>query len=182
MSITDIRIETGRLILRPPQRQDFSGWAAFFADPEATRHMGGPRSEALAWRHFLMMAGAWSMQGYGPFSLIEKETQCWLGWCGPWYPCGWPGREVGWCLAREAWGRGHAGEAAEAVLDGVFGALGWDEVIHLIAPDNHASQAVAARLGSSVTQRIEMPEPFAGEMVDLWGQYREQWRQRRLPG
>lgn len=179
MHVADIRIETERLILRPPQAGDFAGWAAFFADPEAARHMGGPRSEPLAWRHFLMMVGAWSIQGASSFSLIDKHSGQWLGWSGPWHPTGWPGREVGWSLAREAWGHGYATEAATAVIDWVFRELAWDEVIHLIAPDNHPSQALARRLGSSVLRRIEMPEPFSGEVVDVWGQSREAWLCRR---
>ena len=179
MSWQDIRIETERLILRPPQAGDFAGWAVFFADPEATHHLGGPRSEPLAWRHFLMMVGAWSIQGASSFSLIDKRSGQWLGWCGPWHPLGWPGREVGWSLAREAWGQGYATEAATAVVDWVFRETDWDEVVHLIAPDNHPSQAVAQRIGSSVLRRIEMPEPFSDEVADVWGQRREAWLRRR---
>ncbi|HEX7342393.1 MAG TPA: GNAT family N-acetyltransferase [Rhodanobacteraceae bacterium] len=179
MSASDIHFETERLILRPPQAEDFAGWAAFFADPEATRHMGGVRSEPLAWRHFLMMAGAWSIQGFGAFSLVEKSAGRWLGWSGPWHPPGWPGAEIGWCLARDAWGHGYATESAVAIVDWVFQHLGWDDVVHLITPDNHASMAVARKLGSTCGRRIDMPEPFAGEPVDVWRQTREQWLQRR---
>ncbi|MBD8872501.1 GNAT family N-acetyltransferase [Rhodanobacter sp. DHB23] len=179
MGWQDIRIETERLILRPPQAGDFAGWAAFFADPEATRHMGGPRSEPLAWRHFLMMVGAWNIQGASSFSLIDKRSGQWLGWSGPWDPPGWPGREVGWSLVRAAWGHGYATEAATAVVDWVFRTLGWDEVIHLVTPDNHPSQGVARRLGSGVLRCIEMSEPFSGEVVDVWGQSRDTWLRRR---
>ncbi|BFI96556.1 MAG: GNAT family N-acetyltransferase [Rhodanobacter sp.] len=178
MHLPDIRIETERLLLRPPQASDFAGWAVFFADPEATRHMGGPRSEPLAWRHFLMMVGAWNIQGASSFSLIDKRNGQWLGWCGPWHPPGWPGREVGWSLSRAAWGHGYATEAALAAIDWIFSETDWDEVIHLITPDNLASQAVARRLGSSILRRIEMPEPFSGEIVDVWGQSRETWMRR----
>ena len=179
MPLPDIRIETERLILRPPQAGDFAGWTTFFADPEATRHLGGPRGEPLAWRHFLMMVGAWNIQGASCFSLIDKRSGKWLGWSGPWHPVGWPGREVGWSLVREAWGQGYATEAATAAVDWVFRETDWDEVVHLITPDNLASQAVARRLGSSILRRIEMPEPFSGEVVDVWGQRRDAWLRRR---
>ena len=36
-----VQILTPRLLLRPLQMQDFEGWAAFMADPEATRFLGG---------------------------------------------------------------------------------------------------------------------------------------------
>ena len=146
MSIADIRIETERLILRPPQAGDFEGWATFFADPEATRHMGGPRSEPLAWRHFLMMVGAWNIQGASSFSLIDKRSGQWLGWCGPWHPAGWPGREVGWSLAREAWGRGYATEAARALL-ALARTLGHKRLFASHFVDNPASGRVLQKLG-----------------------------------
>ncbi|MEO9079759.1 MAG: GNAT family N-acetyltransferase [Rhodanobacter sp.] len=178
MSGQDIRIETKRLILRPVAAEDFVSWAAFFADPEATRHLGGPRGEALAWRHFLSMAGAWRIQGFGAFSVLNKTTGEWLGWTGPWHPPGWPGTEVGWCFARAAWGKGFATEAALAAIDWVFRTLDWFEVVHLIPPDNQASQSVARRLGSTLQRRILMAEPFDSEPVDLWSQSREQWHRR----
>jgi RimJ/RimL family protein N-acetyltransferase len=174
-----LRIETDRLVLRPVAAQDFEGWAAFFADPQATAHLGGQRSRAMAWRHFLAMAGAWSMQGFGAFSLVEKASGRWIGWTGPWHPPDWPGGEVGWCLAREAWGNGYATEAATAAINWVFAELEWPEVIHLIAPEHVASQAVAQRLGSRRRQRIAMPAPFEGKPVDIWGQTRQTWQARR---
>lgn len=178
MPVSEIRVETERLILRPVEAADFADWAAFFADPQATRHLGGPRSEAVAWRHFLSMAGAWRIQGFGAFSVFDKATSRWLGWTGPWHPVAWPGTEIGWCFARHAWGRGFATEAASAAIDWAFQTLDWFEVIHLIPPENHASQRVARRLGSSVQRRIVMAEPFAGDTVDLWSQTRQQWQQR----
>jgi RimJ/RimL family protein N-acetyltransferase len=178
MSGQGLRIETERLVLRPVAGEDFASWAAFFADPEATRHLGGPRGEGAAWRHFLGMAGAWSIQGFGAFSVLDKTTGKWLGWTGPWHPVGWPGTEVGWCFSRAAWGKGFATEAAATSIDWAFDTLDWFEVIHLIPPDNQASQSVARRLGSTLQRRIVMAEPFAGESVDLWSQSREQWRRR----
>jgi RimJ/RimL family protein N-acetyltransferase len=174
-----LRLETERLVLRPVAAQDFEGCAAFFADPLATEHLCGERSRAMAWRHFLAMAWAWSTQGFGAFSLIERSSGRWLGWTGPWQPPDWPGGEVGWCLAREAWGNGYATEAATAAIDWVFAELEWPEVIHLIAPEHAASQAVAQQLGSRTRQRIAMPAPFEGKPVDVWGQTRQAWRAHR---
>src|SRR5690348_17880720 len=55
-----------------------------------------------------------------------------------------------WTLAREAWGKGYATEAATAAIDWTFANLGWKQIIHCIAPENSASQAVAKRLGSTL--------------------------------
>ena len=47
------RLETERLILRPPQAGDFEPWAAFIADEEAARHIGGTQARPVAWRQGL---------------------------------------------------------------------------------------------------------------------------------
>ena len=90
------------------------------------------------------MAGAWAMQGFAMFSIIEKSSGRWIGRLGPWVPEGWPGTEVGWGLLRDAWGKGYATEGATAAIDWAFAHLGWSEVIHTIGPENVASQAVAS--------------------------------------
>ncbi len=173
------RIETERLILRPPRIEDFDAHAANMADEEASRFIGGPQSRAVAWRGFLQLAGAWSLQGFAMFSVIEKSTGRWIGRLGPWKPEGWPGNEVGWAMAREAWGRGYATEGAAAAIDWAFEHLGWDDIIHCIDPANTASQNLARRLGSSVLRRASLPEPYQGHTVDVWGQTRQAWQRQR---
>jgi len=179
LRISDIHIETDRLILRPPRIEDFEGWATLMADAENARHIGGPQPRAVAWRGFLAMAGAWAIQGFGMFSVIEKSSGRWIGRLGPWRPEGWPGTEVGWGLLRDAWGKGYATEGSVAAIDWAFSQLGWTEVIHTIAPDNAASQSVARRLGSSLIGPGRLPEPFQDLPVDIWGQSREVWERRR---
>lgn len=41
MSIFHLQLETDRLLLRPPQAADFKSRAAFIADEEAKRFVGG---------------------------------------------------------------------------------------------------------------------------------------------
>ena len=179
MDWQSIRIETERLILRPPKLEDFDGWAANMADEEAARYIGGYQPRAAAWRNFLVMAGAWQMQGFAMFSVIEKATGKWIGRLGPWQPEGWPGTEVGWGLAREAWGKGYALEGASASIDWAFDRLGWTDVIHSIDRDNGASQALARRLGSTNRGPGQLPAPYEHVAIDIWGQTREAWRRRR---
>jgi RimJ/RimL family protein N-acetyltransferase len=175
------RIETARLVLRPPAREDFDAWAGFMADPEAARFLGGVQPRPTAWRSFLTAAGAWTIQGFGMFSVIERETGQWVGRLGPWMPDGWPGPEVGYGIARSRWGRGYATEGAAAAIDWAFDALGWTEVIHCIDPANVASVAVAERLGARRRGPVRLPPPPDITVV-AWGQTREEWRARRAPG
>ena len=152
--LASLRLETPRLILRPPRMEDFDAWAAFLEDEVATKYIGGPQPRPTAWRTFMCMCGAWSMTGVAMFSVIEKASGQWVGRLGPWYPDGWPEPEVGWGIAREHWGKGYASEGAAAAMDYAFDVLGWTEVIHCIDEQNLASQGVAKRLGSSYLRRV----------------------------
>jgi RimJ/RimL family protein N-acetyltransferase len=149
------------------------------ADPDAARFIGGVQARGAAWRGFMCMAGSWSILGFSMFSVIEKSSGDWIGRIGPWQPDGWPGSEVGWSLARAAWGKGYAFEAAVATMDWAFDHLGWTDVIHSIDPDNVASQALARRLGSTNRGPGKLPAPYEAAPIEIWGQTHEQWRARR---
>jgi RimJ/RimL family protein N-acetyltransferase len=172
-------LETARLILRPPSAADFDAFAAFAADPRTAQYLGGVQVRSVAWRAFTTIAGAWVIDGYSMFSIIEKASGRWIGRGGPWMPEGWPGTEVGWGLVVDAQGQGYATEAATAAIDWAFDALGWSEVIHCIDPANTASIAVAKRLGSSLMKSgVAAPAPIIATW-DLYGQTRAEWRARR---
>jgi RimJ/RimL family protein N-acetyltransferase len=168
---------TARLILRPPAADDFEAWAAFAADPEAARFLGGPQPPEAAWRVLCTVTGAWAIAGFSMFSVIEKASGRWVGRLGPWRPHGWPGTEVGWGIVRDCWGRGYATEGATAAIDWAFDTLGWSEVIHCIDADNFASQEVARRLGSQVLRQAVLPPPLS-QPVEIWGQTRAAWKAR----
>jgi len=170
-------LETERLILRPPAAEDFEPWVAFAADPEVARFIGGVQSPAMAWRAMCAVTGAWTINGFSMFSVIEKSSGRWIGRLGPWRPIDWPGTEVGWALAREAWGKGYALEGATAAIDWAFDDLGWTDVIHAIDATNLRSQNVARRLGSKLLRQAVLPDPL-NVPIDIWGQTREEWQTR----
>jgi len=171
-------LETERLILRPPNGADFDRFAEFM-QTEPSRFVGGPMLRPVAWRAWAAIAGAWTLQGFSNFSMIEKSTGRWVGRAGPWMPDGWPGTEVGWVTALDAQRRGYAKEASTAAIDWAFDRLGWTEVIHCVAPDNAPSIAVAKSLGSDVVRTgIAAPAPLQ-VVWDIYGQTRAQWRARR---
>jgi RimJ/RimL family protein N-acetyltransferase len=82
------------------------------------RYVGdrGSLSREDAWRQFAMLAGHWTLRGYGMWILEELSSGAFVGRVGLHFPEGWPDREVGWALARPYWGRGYALEAASAAL------------------------------------------------------------------
>ncbi len=171
-------LETEHLVLRPPAAEDLDAWAAFVADPEASRFLGGVQSRPMAWRHICTMTGAWVINGFSMFSVIEKATGRWIGRLGPWQPEGWPGPEFACGLVRETWGKSYAFEGAAAAIDWMFDTLGWPELIHTIIPEHVRAKRFAERLGSTPRGEGKLPEPF-GSDVEIWGQTREEWRARR---
>lgn len=174
-------LETARLILRPPHTEDFPGFCALAADPEASRFIGGVQPPQSVWRALCTISGAWSIRGFSMFSVIEKDTGEWIGRLGPWQPEGWPGTEVGWGLRKSAWGKGYATEGASAAIDYAVDTLGWHEIIHCIEAENAPSIKVAGRLGSRVLRRVPALPPFKDVVWDIYGQSADDWRARRRP-
>lgn len=175
----DIRIDTPRLLLRPPRLEDLDPWSEMMLDEPAARFIGGVMPRSVCWRQLMTLIGAWHAHGFAMFSVIEKASNRWIGRVGPWQPEGWPGTEIGWAISRDCWGRGYAGESAAAAADWAFETLGWSRMIHSIAPANVASQRVAQKLGSTHLGAGKLPAPYEGDAVEIWGQTREEWLNRR---
>jgi RimJ/RimL family protein N-acetyltransferase len=140
--------ETERLRLRDFRAADLDAYAAMCADPEVMRHIGGggPVGRDVAWRQIALFLGAWALQGHGMWALERKSDGALIGRVGFLDPPDWPGCEIGWLLARDAWGQGYAFEAARAAIDFGRSRLGLGELISLIRPDNSRSIALAERL------------------------------------
>ena len=171
-------LETERLLLRVQQAGDFERYAEMLAHPSSL-HIGGPLLRHEAWRRFLQMPGAWMVQGFAMFSVVEKSSGRGMGQAGPWCPDGWPGTEVGYSFHMDARGKGYATEACAAAMDYAFDTLGWDEVIHSISPENTASQTVAQRLGSRNRGPGKLPPPLDVHAIEIWAQSRAEWAENR---
>jgi RimJ/RimL family protein N-acetyltransferase len=147
-------LQTERLILRGPSREDFPAYAQMWADPDVTRFIGGtPLLDEDAWAKFMRSFGHWALMGYGYWTVEERATGARVGETGflnvhraiaPSLD-GTP--EIGWAFAKPAQGKGYATEAVRA-------ALGWGEARFgkvrfacIIAPENAASLNVAAKTG-----------------------------------
>jgi len=172
-------IETPRLILRPPQAEDFEGFCELMADEASARFIGGVQPREVVWRTMCVMTGAWTIRGFSMFSVIEKASGRWIGRLGPWQPEGWPGTEVGWGLLTSAQGKGYAIEGASAAMDYAVDILGWSEIIHCIDAENAPSIKVAERLGSRFLRKAASPPPFKDLIWHVYGQTADAWRARR---
>ena len=147
--------ETERLTLRGLQAKDFDAFAAMWADPDVTRHLGDGATRALeeSWTSFLRVAGHWQIMGFGNWAIEERAGGKFLGTAGfnerkrdrGEALAGIP--ELGWMFCAGASGKGFATEAMRAAL--VWGRehFGAVRIIAIVAPENLASMRVAEKCG-----------------------------------
>ena len=140
-------IQTERLTLRGLGPEDLPYLQPFFAS-DRSRYVGGLVSYEQSWRFLAAEIGHWTLRGYGRWGVDDRATGTPVGLVGLWNPEGWPEPEIGWDLWDGAEGKGFATEAARAARDYAYETLGWTTAISLVHPDNHASAAVAQRLGA----------------------------------
>ncbi len=176
MSLLGPTLETERLILRPPEEQDFEPWAEMRSYAEAMRFLGGAMSPEEVWRLATTMVGHWVWRGYGMFSIIERSSGAWIGRCGPWNPHGWPEPEIGWALSPEFQGKGYAFEAASICLDYTVDELKWENLVHFIDKENIPSIRLAERLGANWQREEIPPPPITGMVWQVYGQAAESWK------
>lgn len=87
-------IKTERLSLRKPVNDDLAQWTEFFTSTRAGFVGGGDGKTDLAWRVFAIFLGHWEIRGEGPFVIVRNDNQRAIGMFGPWFPAGWPEREL----------------------------------------------------------------------------------------
>ncbi|MGJ5203564.1 GNAT family N-acetyltransferase [Bradyrhizobium sp. HKCCYLR20261] len=144
-------IATDRLILREWRDQDRVPFMEMSADPDVMLYLRAlPTRQACdQWIDFQIKHFA--EHGFGFWVVEDRASGAFLGATGlfkiffdaPFTPA----VEIGWRLARAAWGQGIATEAARASLAFGFDQLNLDEIIAYAAPANASSQNVMRKLG-----------------------------------
>jgi RimJ/RimL family protein N-acetyltransferase len=144
-------LETQRLILRRWREEDLEPFAALNGDPVVMEHFPATLSRARSDELVATIELLFDEHGYGLWALEVRESGAMIGFTGlvpvPFEAPFTPAVEVGWRLARDAWGHGYATEAARASLDHGFGEAGLEEVVAMTATTNERSMAVMRRLG-----------------------------------
>ncbi|MBV9165552.1 MAG: GNAT family N-acetyltransferase [Solirubrobacterales bacterium] len=171
-------LRTPRLLLRRWRAEDESAMADINRDPEVGRYLNRPVDEQAVVAFFGQIVDHWERHSYGPWAVESREpgnAGRFLGFAGlahvpPFLAAAGPAPELGWRLARSAWGRGLATEAAIAARDDAFGRLEQVAIISIIHPGNERSQRIAVKLGMKRRTRIE--NPVIGIDVDVWHQRR----------
>lgn len=147
-SVTVLR--TPRLELRPLTAGDAVQWhAVVWGDAEVARWLatrGAIPIERL--EQFMADRGLlqWQEHGFGVWLVFDRDSGALGGHCG--LIINEPGRvDLVYALGRAWWGQGLATEAARAVVDHAFGALGIDHLVATVFPGHDTSVRVLDKLG-----------------------------------
>jgi RimJ/RimL family protein N-acetyltransferase len=144
-------METERLIMRRWRHEDREPFAALNADPQVMEFFPAPLTRAESDALVDRIEQRFDELGYGLWALEVRETGAFIGFTGlvlQTFPAPFtPAVEVGWRLARSAWGHGYATEAARRALRYGFTETGLTEIVSMTAVLNVRSQAVMKRIG-----------------------------------
>lgn len=182
-------LTTERLTLRAVTAADVDDLLALHGDPDVMRFINGGRPttraalvtrglpEALRDHPCVGGRAYWAAEAAGAF----------VGWF-EFRPVteGSPAVvELGYRLAKTAWGRGYATEGARALIDKGFTELGVERVIARTMAVNTASRRVMEKAGLSFARGFagEFPDPIPGaEHGEVeYALTRADWERRRTP-
>jgi RimJ/RimL family protein N-acetyltransferase len=162
-----VELRTDRLLLRPWRAEDREPFAALNDDPAVMEHfpehLTREASDAMADR----IEEALAQHGWGLWAAEVVQTGEFIGFVGlsiprfdeHFTPC----VEIGWRLARSAWGRGYAPEGARAALAHAFGPLGLTEVVAMTIPANDRSRSVMRKIGMVHDGSADFDHPLIPE-------------------
>ena len=154
---------TERLVLRRFNAGDHDAMAALNADPVVMEHLPGVMMRADTLEGFARIDAHFAAHGFGLWAVeVCGGPQC-IGFVGlmrpsfsaPFMPC----VEIGWRLARTAWGHGYATEAARAALHAGFTQLGLLEIVSFTVPANVRSRRVMERIGMQRDTSADFDHP-----------------------
>jgi RimJ/RimL family protein N-acetyltransferase len=148
-------LETARLRLVPLAPEHADALHEVYGDPAVRRFLiSRPDSRADFERIFARALECG--RTLGMWAILPRDGERLLGRCG-FYPFSERARpELAILLAREAWGRGLATEAARACLRFAFDERGFDEVVAVVRPGNAPALGLLRNLGMSPEDTLEL--------------------------
>ena len=142
-------LDTTRLSLRRFTPDDFDWFAGLFADVNVTRYLGGTRTRAQAAEMFDARVLAYYEQhpGLGMWMTEERVSGQPIGFHLLNHIQGETIVQVGFGLAKDAWGKGYGTEMAREVVRYGFDDLKLPHIAAIANLDNLASQHVLEKIG-----------------------------------
>lgn len=152
--MSKVIFETPRLVVRQYNEADAEQALVIYSDPEVMRFIGmnktAPITTVEQMRQNLVerrMKRYLETPQFGGWAAVSKDTGKIVGTIILFNLDNNPEIEVGWHLARWAWGNGYATEGGRGAIDYGFNVAGLDRIACVVHPDNLKSLAVARRLG-----------------------------------
>lgn len=161
--MTETAMETERLILREWRDEDRDPFFALNSDPAVMEFLpAGTRADSDA--AVERMIATQAEHGHCFWAVERKADGAFLGFCGP-MPAREPLNEVelGWRLAREAWGHGYATEGARASLAWCWANLDTPTVMAITVPANLRSRRVMEKIGLTYVEGGDFDHPALPE-------------------
>ena len=155
-----LRIETDRLILRPPTMADRPAFLALL-ESERSHFIRNAAEPIPPDRYFANILAHWARLGFGHFLMQHKESGQSVGYVAAIDIPRFPEREIGYGLWLGQEGQGFATEGARALIAFAFTELGWKTAVSYIHPDNLGSIRVAERLGAQRDHNAQAPPECA---------------------
>ena len=175
-------LTTDRLLLRQWKDSDYEPFAAMNADPVVMEHFPALSTRAESDAVIERAEALFAERGFGLWAVEIKESGQFIGFTGlavPRFEASFlPAVEIGWRLAKDAWGNGYAGEAARASLAYAFGPAGLDELVSFTARTNKPSRRVMERIGMTYAEEFDHPRLPSGHRLErhvLYRISRAQW-------
>lgn len=161
-------IRTERLELRRWRDEDRAPFAEMGQDPEVMRHFPSlltrAQSDAVIKERF---EAHFDQHDFGLWALERRCDGCFLGFAGLsriGFACPIEGKvEIGWRLARHAWGQGYAFEAASAAMDYGFRQLDLTQIVAMTVIGNSRSRRLMDKLGMVRTPELDFEHPRVPE-------------------
>jgi ribosomal-protein-alanine N-acetyltransferase len=178
-------ITTPRLALRDFLEDDWSAVHDYAADLDVVRYMPwGPNSEeeTRAFVERAIAAASAEPRTSFEFAVTLADTGRLIGGCGIRIASrSHRSADMGYCLRKDAWGRGYATEAAAAVLGFGFDVLNSHRVFATCDTENLASARVLEKLGMRREAHFREDTRLRGRWRDsyLYAVLEQEWRGRR---
>lgn len=186
MTDTAPTIETQRLILRQWRTADKEPYAALNADPDVMEHFPSALTRSQSDEMVDVMASVLAEKGRGLWATEVKATATFIGFIGlsvPRFETAFtPCVEIGWRLAKHAWGHGYAPEGATAVLAYGFDHVDLpnDEIVSFTTEANAKSRRVMEKIGLVHDAARDFDHPllpdWSGRRHVLYAISRDRWR------
>ncbi len=157
-------LRSSRLLLRRWRDEDLAPFAALNADPQVMEHFPAVMTRAESDAMVARIEATFETDGYCLWAVEVVATGQLIGFTGlaiaTFRAHFTPAVEIGWRLARSAWGHGYATEAARAAISYGFDQVGLDEIVSFTTSTNRRSRAVMERLGMTHEPADDFDHPL----------------------